>query len=1063
MQTDYIYAPGDRIFFGATSQFGSADQRVDNVGVLTEPVGVPDIGAVEAFSGPVNAVVTNTADSGPGSLRNILAAVPTGSTITFDPAVFAGAAAGANTIALTTSASLTALNIPANKAVTIDATAIPAGVKLDGGSQGFRLFTVNTGASLALHGLTLTRGGGASFTGNGGAILNSGTLTVTRSTLSGNCTDGTGGRGGALYNTATASITACTFSGNSADQSGGAIYTLAPVGTLTLTQCTVAGNTSAAGSGGGMRSGGGRLNLAHCTISGNTAPTTGNGGIFIGGDGSTITRVQNCIIARNTTRDVENLSDAYVPFTSLGHNIVGTGSAVAEFNAAGDIINNAPQLAALANNGGPTQTHALLANSPARNAAAELVPAITSDQRGFAIVGVPDIGAFEFPNTVPIAPNGAATATTGDSKTITLPATDADNHTLTIISTTPDSHLTVNSTSGLDVTFTPATNFVGDATLGYTVSDGNGGTASGTITVTITDNDAPTISGIFTPRIVSAGVMPDFRNQAVVSDNVSTPTVTQSALQGSVTTPGDVAMLLTATDAAGLTATINFTVSVRPLAAVHTIPFIIDGDNTPLAPGAGTNGLPADAKLTSFGPPATDEVGDVAFVAKWKSATSKGTGLFLNDQCLATSGGTAPVANAKWKTFTDPVVDGGTIVAIAGLTGTPKPPASVVVSGSAALTVVATAGAIAPDADGNIPDKGATFKTFKTVAIREGSIGIFAQLTGGTGANKASAANDLGIWIKDGSDPLKLVLRKGQNVGGKTIKSLVTFTPGKDSPGCGRGWLTKPGTGAALALVFFTDKTQAIVSADATGITAISKTGDATSNSLEPARFASFSFPATNDNDDVAFSGTMKVGTGDVTKADTHAVFVSDIDYGGYFPVAREGEQFGDLLFTVSKLGDPVLAANGATAFTVTFKSTALVKGAATKALWWKPVGEFRTLFQGGKRPGPDLPEEAQWKSFDSIAITDRGPIFAAKLVAGKGGVTAKTASGVWACDFTGAPRVLFRTGDLVNGKPLKSYKLLNATVGNLGVTRSFNNAAQVVWLATFTDKTSAIIVTEVP
>jgi hypothetical protein len=58
---------------------------------------------------------------------------------------------------------------------------------------------------------------------------------------------------------------------------------------------------------------------------------------------------------------------------------------------------------------------------------------------------------------------------------------------------------------------------------------------------------------------------------------------------------------------------------------------------------------------------------------------------------------------------------------------------------------------------------------------------------------------------------------------------------------------------------------------------------------------------------------------------------------------------------------------------------------------------------------------------------------------------------------------VLFRTGDLLNGKPLKSYKLLNATVGNLGVTRSFNNAAQVVWLATFTDKTSAIIVTEVP
>lgn len=57
----------------------------------------------------------------------------------------------------------------------------------------------------------------------------------------------------------------------------------------------------------------------------------------------------------------------------------------------------------------------------------------------------------------------------------------------------------------------------------------------------------------------------------------------------------------------------------------------------------------------------------------------------------------------------------------------------------------------------------------------------------------------------------------------------------------------------------------------------------------------------------------------------------------------------------------------------------------------------------------------------------------------------------------------MFVTGDIVNGKKLAKFALLKATVGNLGVTRSFNNAAQVVWLATFTDKTSAIIVTEVP
>lgn len=49
------------------------------------------------------------------------------------------------------------------------------------------------------------------------------------------------------------------------------------------------------------------------------------------------------------------------------------------------------------------------------------------------------------------------------------------------------------------------------------------------------------------------------------------------------------------------------------------------------------------------------------------------------------------------------------------------------------------------------------------------------------------------------------------------------------------------------------------------------------------------------------------------------------------------------------------------------------------------------------------------------------------------------------------------------SGKTIKSFTLLTPTVGNTGVTRSFNDAGQVVWLATFTDKSQAIITTEVP
>ena len=312
-----------------------------------------------------------------------------------DTIVFAPSLNGA-TLAVSGPSGGSALTVSDVDGVTVDATSLSGGVKIDGLLQDCRLFTVSFGAKLTLIGpITLTGGGGPIFVSFGGAIYNSGSLTMTGCLLSSNRADGTGGRGGAFYNTGNASLTACTFSGNSANQSGGAIYTVATTGTLTLTQCTVAGNTTAAGSGGGIRSSGGRMNLTHCTISGNTAPTTGAGGVFIGGNSGTITRVQNCIIAGNTYDDVDNFSDAYVPFTSLGHNIVGTGSAIGEFNASGDIHTTFPQLGPLMISGGLTPTMALLPASPARNAAAVLSPAITGDQRGFPVVGLPDIGAYE--------------------------------------------------------------------------------------------------------------------------------------------------------------------------------------------------------------------------------------------------------------------------------------------------------------------------------------------------------------------------------------------------------------------------------------------------------------------------------------------------------------------------------------------------------------------------------------------------------------------------------------------------------------------------------------------
>lgn len=674
------------------------------------------------------------------------------------------------------------------------------------------------------------------------------------------------------------------------------------------------------------------------------------------------------------------------------------------------------------------------------------------------------IRSFVTANTPPVAPNGTATATTGDAKTIALPFanTDADGDTVTLSGTTPDANLTVTGTNGKDVIFTAAAGFVGDATLGYTVSDSFGGSASGTITVTISDNDAPSINAPTTGLLAFVGTLPDFTQAATRNDNIGVTSVTQTPLPGTATVVGDVDITLTAKDAAANESSTTFTITIRPTDPEPTP--VLGAGGTP--PGAGSpDGPPADAEVKTFGLPAIDDTGKVSYLVQWGSdSDGKGKGLFT-DVCLAKVGDdVAGIAGATFKAFTDPVIDGGRVVTIATLAGVPKATSEIVLAfaPNGTPSIEARTGDVAPGLDGTRPAGGPIFKNFVTVALSGGSLGFIAQVSGGTGVLKATGANDIGLWIKDGSGLLRLALREGDVVAGKTIKTLATFAPADASPGQGRGWLTNPGAGTVMALAFFTDKTQGIVTASAGGnaaIQALSGTiNESTSPAIGGATFTSFSYPALNDNGALAFLGKMKAGLGGVLKSDATAIFFSP-GAGPFDFIARVGSQAPGSGGFFGALEDPVLSPDGGVAFLATLKG---VKGLATKSLWWQPSGGTLTMLaQGGGEAG-DIPG-SQWKSFDSIAITDRGPIFAAKLVAGQGGVTAKTASGVWACDFAGTPRVLFRTGDLINGKTLTAFSLLKVTVGNEGVTRSFNNNAQVAWLASFSDKTTAIVVTEVP
>ena len=297
---------------------------------------------------------TSASSTNPGSLRGALiaaAATPGADTITFAPAL------SGQSIVL-------ASEIVAGDAdgVTIDQTGLSGGFVFSGNNT-CRIFSVPVGGNLTLRGFGFILGNASGDTGagSGGAIFNRGTLHLTGCTFYNNSAFVLGG---AITNDGTLAMTRCTLTGNIGSFGGGALYNS---GTLSLTHCTISGNgTGSSGQGGGLYSFG-ACSLAHSIIAGNSA---GSGADVF--SGNLLDRVG------------ANLIQAYA----------GGGA------TSGPAPISAPALLTiLGGYGGPTTTMALLPGSPARNAATGSTS--TSDQRGFAIVGLPDLGAYEagtFPN-----------------------------------------------------------------------------------------------------------------------------------------------------------------------------------------------------------------------------------------------------------------------------------------------------------------------------------------------------------------------------------------------------------------------------------------------------------------------------------------------------------------------------------------------------------------------------------------------------------------------------------------------------------------------------------------
>ncbi len=336
--------------------------------------------------------VTNLNNSGEGSLREAI--------------LYANAFAGADIITFNVSGTIalsSILPISTDTAgLTIDGTGQT--VTISGNNNAKVMDVVGVGNSLTLNNLAIANGSCSNPCSGAGIRVSPGAmLMINDSTISGNHADAWSDGGGITVGSdccnppGTLIINNSTFSGNSA-RKGGGIYNGG--GIVTITNSTFSGN--GATQGGGIYSYGGTVTITNSTLSGNTATDDWLSGAGIYESLSTVT-LRNTIIANNV-----GVGNSCSPGGIInGGNNIDDGITCSWGSDSGSMSNTNPLLGTLADNGGFTQTFALLAGSPAINTGNDSIcaadPVNNLDQRGIARPQGThcDIGAYEYVDATP--------------------------------------------------------------------------------------------------------------------------------------------------------------------------------------------------------------------------------------------------------------------------------------------------------------------------------------------------------------------------------------------------------------------------------------------------------------------------------------------------------------------------------------------------------------------------------------------------------------------------------------------------------------------------------------
>ena len=380
--------------FGTSGLTDTVDPELVDNGVGAEwafnlPGGATEEIDVRWSLEPVVAVTTTTDDMSPGTctpagctLREALASTP-GTVIVVPPGNYTLAGA-----------------LQSDRDLTIQGAGPTTRIIASPNDRVLRV----TGGSLIASGVEIT--GGNTTALGGGVLVDSGAaLRLVNSTIRGN----TAPSGGGIWTNGTLELLGSTIDDNNAidgpeDPGRGGGIGVGASGVATVENSTVSGNFAATHGGGIYTQS--NLVLRNATIAANSLeiPTIGNGGgirqdFTNNPDARTV--ASNALVVRNTGGNCGGTTDPYAIQSTHGMSDDQTCNAPDPSN----IPVTDAKIGPLANNGGPTRTHALLVGSPAIDAGDDAA-CFGSDQRGIATRGVTcDIGAFEYvPSTPPSSP-----------------------------------------------------------------------------------------------------------------------------------------------------------------------------------------------------------------------------------------------------------------------------------------------------------------------------------------------------------------------------------------------------------------------------------------------------------------------------------------------------------------------------------------------------------------------------------------------------------------------------------------------------------------------------------